>query len=205
MRGRRFFGILAVLLCAQPAGAFDLLEGRLQLYGFVETRAGLWTQDDPTRPVLIPGISLQPDNSHFAVSRTTLQLEADWRLHERAELHAVVRAAFEPRYGVDTYANRGSHFGKRQLPRDAYDDPDSAAEIFREVWLRLDPLSGHSLVIGRQIVNWGESLAFRVADVINPNDSRFSLFFLDPEETRIPQWMLHGYHDFPSLMLFDLA
>ena len=86
MRGRRFFGILAVLLCAQPAGAFDLLEGRLQLYGFVETRAGLWTQDDPTRPVLIPGISLQPDNSHFAVSRTTLQLEADWRLHERAEL-----------------------------------------------------------------------------------------------------------------------
>jgi hypothetical protein len=198
---RAAVALLALGVASSPreARAYDLLDGRLAFYGFVETRAGVWTQHDPTRPILFPGITEEPDHSHFAVSRTTLQLETDWRIHDRAELHAVVRAAWEPRYEVDEYANRGSHFGSWEIPSDEYVDPDDEEEIFRELWLRLDPAPGHSLRLGRQIVNWGESLAFRVADVVNPNDSRYSLFFLDPEETRIPQWMIQGYHDFPTL------
>lgn len=183
---------------AGPAAGIDLPTG-LRIYGFVETRAATWTQSDPVEPLLFPGITDDAPDSKLAVSRTTLQLEADWRLARRSELHAVIRTAWEPRYRVDKYAARGSHFGSWKLSRWEYVDPNSSAEIFREVWLRQDLAAGHSLRVGRQIVNWGESLAFRVADVINPNDSRTSLFFLDPQESRIPQWMLQGLHEFPTL------
>jgi len=202
-RGRRAF-LAAALAWAGAGGlagratAVDLPAG-LQLYGFAETRAAVWTQSRPVQPLLFPGITEEPPDSKLAVSRTTLQLEADWRISSRSELHAVIRTAWEPRYRVDKYAARGSHFGSWELSRWEYVDPDSSSEIFREVWIRQDLAPGHSLRAGRQIVNWGESLAFRVADVINPNDSRTSLFFLDPQESRIPQWMLQGLHEFPTL------
>lgn len=201
MHARSLLPLFALGLLAGPADAYDLLDGRLHLYGFIESRAGAWTQKDPTRPIIIPGITQQPDHHGLAVWRSTLQLEADLRVTEWAELHSVIRLAYEPRYDVDKYANDGSQFGRWKLPRGEYNEPDSTSEIFREVWLRADVAPGQSLRIGRQIVNWGESLAFRVADVINPNDGRFSIFFLDPQETRIPQWMMRGYHDFPTLPL----
>jgi hypothetical protein len=198
---RALLPLLASSLFAVPVHAYDLLDGRLQLYGFIESRAGAWTQSDPTRPIIIPGITQQPQDHGLAVWRSTLQLEADLRMTEWAELHSVIRLAYEPRYPVDKYANDGSQFGSWRLPRGEYNEPPSTSEIFREVWVRADVAPGQTLRIGRQIVNWGESLAFRVADVINPNDGRFSLFFLDPQETRIPQWMMRGYHDFPTLPL----
>jgi hypothetical protein len=198
---RTLLALLPLVPVALPAAARDLLDGRLHLYGFVESRAGAWTEKDPTRPILIPGITRQPDHHGLAVWRSTLQLEADLRMTEWAELHSVVRLAYEPRYEVDQYANDGSEFGEWKLPRGEYNEPHSPSQIFREAWLRADVAPSQTLRIGRQIVNWGESLAFRVADVINPNDGRYSLFFLDPEETRIPQWMIRGDHDFPTLPL----
>lgn len=190
----------AVILVSGPrAGAIDLFEGKLQLYGSTEIRVGTWLQSDPTTPILIPGITRQPDDDLLAVLRTSLQLEADWRPDSRTELHAVLRLAWEPRYPVDKYANYGSRFGAWKLPGRVYDDPSSSEEILREVWIRRDLLPGQTLRVGRQVVNWGESLAFRVADVINPNDGKTSLFFLDPQDSRIPQWMAQGLHDFPNL------
>lgn len=199
MHARTVLALVLLALSAVPAGAVDFLDGRLSVYGFIESRAGAWTEKNPTRPIIIPGITQQPDHHGLAVWRSTLQLETDLRLADWAEAHSVVRLAYEPRYQVDVYANDGSQFGRWKLPRGEYSEPRSASEIFRELWLRADLAPGQSLILGRQIVNWGESLAFRVADVINPNDGRFSLFFLDPQETRIPQWMLRGIHDFPTL------
>lgn len=190
--------VLGALALAPGSRAAELLDGRLHLYGHLEARAATWLESSPIEPLQIPGISEDPDHHLLSVLRMTFQVEADWQLGARTEAHAVFRAAWEPRYAVDRYASRGSHFGEWRLPRHEYNDPDSTAEMLREVWLRHEPAPGHALRAGRQIVNWGESLAFRVTDVINPNDSRTSLFFLDAQDSRIAQWMLRGLHEFPA-------
>ena len=43
-----------------------------------------------------------------------------------------------------------------------------------------------TLFMGRQIVTWGESLAFRVGDVINPQDFTWNFGFANLEQSRLP-------------------
>jgi hypothetical protein len=68
----------------------------------------------------------------------------------------------------------------------------------RELWFkhRWGPLQ---IFVGRQIVTWGESLAFRVADQLNPVDDSFAFGFTDLEQSRIPSWMLHPILNLPSV------
>jgi hypothetical protein len=67
----------------------------------------------------------------------------------------------------------------------------------REMWFkhRWGPLQ---LFVGRQIVTWGESLAFRVGDEINPQDLSWSFGFNNLEQSRTPLWMLHPILNLPS-------
>jgi hypothetical protein len=68
----------------------------------------------------------------------------------------------------------------------------------RELWFkhRWGPLQ---LFLGRQIVTWGESLAFRVGDQINPQDLSWTFAFANLEQSRTPLWMLHPILNLPSL------
>lgn len=184
---------------AAPARAVDLLDGKVNVSGFVETRSAIWTESDPVKPLRIPGISDDPPDNRLAVARETLQLSFDYTPSPRLAVHGVLRGVWEPRYRIDAFASEGSHFGRDVLDRNFYDEPPSWGEPIRELWAQWSPSDAHSLRVGRQIVNWGESLAFRVADVISPNDSRFNLFFLDPQDSRIPQWMVQGIHQFLGL------
>ena len=52
--------------------------------------------------------------------------------------------------------------------------------------------------IGNQIVVWGQSLAFRVGDVINPQDTCWAFGFANLEQSRIPQWMIHPILNLPE-------
>ncbi len=52
--------------------------------------------------------------------------------------------------------------------------------------------------LGRQIVTWGESLAFRVGDVINPQDFTWNFGFANLEQSRMPLWMVHPIYKFPD-------
>ncbi len=72
----------------------------------------------------------------------------------------------------------------------------------RELWLRhrWGPLQ---LFVGRQIVTWGESLAFRVGDQINPQDLSWSFGFNNLEQSRIPIWMIHPILNIPALGPLD--
>jgi hypothetical protein len=175
------------------------LADEIQLSGYLESRVGMWLHDDPTAPIHFPGITGTPPGNDLAVFRNTFQLELDAEPTRRTDLHAVFRAVYEPRYPVDRYASPQSSFGEDRLSKSFYNEPDWNKEPIREAWIQQEILDGQSIRIGRQIVNWGESLAFRVADVINPNDTTFNLFFVDPEESRIPQWMAQGIHQLPWL------
>ena len=70
---------------------------------------------------------------------------------------------------------------------------------FRELRLDWRPAMGHNIRIGRQIVNWGESISARVGDVINPTDATFDLGFTNLEDSRMPIWMIRGMHQFYNI------
>jgi hypothetical protein len=50
------------------------------------------------------------------------------------------------------------------------------------------------LRLGRQMVSWGEALGVTITDVINPPDNSFQMFFLNPDELKIPLWMARYNH-----------
>jgi hypothetical protein len=52
--------------------------------------------------------------------------------------------------------------------------------------------------VGNQIVVWGQSLAFRVGDVVNPVDTCWAFGFANLEQSRVPQWMLHPILNLPE-------
>jgi hypothetical protein len=47
-------------------------------------------------------------------------------------------------------------------------------------------------------VTWGESLAFRIADVVNPQDLSWNFGFANLEQSRIPQYMIHPILELPE-------
>ena len=51
--------------------------------------------------------------------------------------------------------------------------------------------------IGNQIIVWGQSLAFRVGDLINPVDTTWIFGFSNLEQSRIPQWVVHPILNLP--------
>jgi hypothetical protein len=54
------------------------------------------------------------------------------------------------------------------------------------------------LFLGKQIVVWGQSISFRVGDVINPNNTSWAFGFANLEQSRTPQWMVHPLLDLPE-------
>jgi hypothetical protein len=52
--------------------------------------------------------------------------------------------------------------------------------------------------IGNQIVVWGQSLSFRVGDVVNPINTRWAFGFANLEQSRVPQWMIHPILNLPQ-------
>ena len=52
--------------------------------------------------------------------------------------------------------------------------------------------------VGNQIVVWGQSLAFRVGDVVNPTNTCWAFGFANLEQSRVPPWMVHPILNLPE-------
>ncbi len=67
----------------------------------------------------------------------------------------------------------------------------------RDAWweTKVGPLT---LYTGNQIAVWGQSLAFRVGDVVNPTDTCWAFGFANLEQSRVPQWMVHPILNLPE-------
>ncbi len=65
------------------------------------------------------------------------------------------------------------------------------------------------LRVGKQAIAWGETVAQRVLDVVNPLDLSQSFFFdralEEFERIRVPQWFFRGSHTFPNNKMPDLT
>lgn len=176
---RTFFCLLAFLLfftlIPSQTNALDLRFGNWELDGFFRNNTGFWTEN----------WDYSSNNDPLATFRNWFRLNLNGPITRNLSLKAEVLAIYESEYSRERGAG---------IPANYYNSFD-----FRELRLSWIPSPSHNIRLGKQIVNWGESISARVGDVINPVDSRFELGFTNLEDTRMPIWMLRGTHEFQRI------
>jgi len=174
-----FFALTALL--PFKAEAVSMRYGGWELDGFLRNNTGVWTEN----------WDYAENNDPLATCRNWFRLNLNGRITGGLKLKAEVLAIYEPEYSREHHGTEGDG---TPIAANEYNYFD-----FRELRLDWRPAMGHDIRIGRQIVNWGESISARVGDVINPVDNRFDLGFTNLEDTRIPIWMIRGLHNFYSI------
>jgi hypothetical protein len=149
----------------------------LSVSGFINNITGMWVDSS--------GIRYQKNKNSLATERNWLQMDINYILNGDNRFFVRGWVVYEPPYRFE-YASRlndMSDYYNQWNVRDAY-------------WKSVNgPLT---LFVGRQIVTWGESLAFRVGDVINPQDFTWNFGFSNLEQSRLPLWMVHPIMNLPS-------
>ncbi len=149
----------------------------LSVSGFINNSSGMWIDSSAIR--------YQKSKNSLAVQRDWLQLDINYVLSGNNRFFIRWWGVYEPAYPFeyDAGLNDMGDYYNQYTVRDAY-------------WKsKMGPLT---LFLGRQIVTWGESVAFRVGDVINPQDFSWNFGFANLEQSRLPLYMLHPILDLPS-------
>jgi hypothetical protein len=154
------------------------LEG-FHVSGFLSQTFGMWQNSENLRQYTASRNSL-------AKSRTWLQVDENYRINENNSLFMREWFVYEPPYAWNS-ANGAGQYGN-----EFYNQYN-----VRDAWWenKTGPLTTYT---GNQIVVWGQSLAFRVGDVINPVDTTWAFGFANLEQSRIPQWMVHPILNLPA-------
>ena len=151
----------------------------LHVSGFLSQTFGMWQNSENLRQYTNARNSL-------AVSRTWLQVDENYRLNENNNFFMREWFVYEPPYSWNSANGQGQYgneFYNQYTVRDAWWENKTG------------PLTTY---VGNQIVVWGQSLAFRVGDVINPVDTTWAFGFANLEQSRIPQWMVHPIWNLPE-------
>ncbi|MFO7963952.1 MAG: DUF1302 family protein [Desulfobacterales bacterium] len=169
--------VFLVIFTSMPSrsNADNLRFGTWTIDGFLRNNTGIWTEN----------WDYSENNDPLATFRNWFRVNLNGEFTENLKLKAEVLAVYESEYHREKGAG---------IPANHYNQLD-----FRELRLSWQPTPFHSIRIGKQIVNWGESISARVGDVINPLDARFELGFTNLEDTRMPIWMVRGIHEFISI------
>jgi hypothetical protein len=203
-----------------PGGEEGWLSG-LHISGYGSQTAGMW-QNPPNLQ------AYTPSRNYLAVSRSLLQIDGNYRLNENNTFFARGWFVYEPPYAFNyknnnNYAAKSNYIGPSRGPGFAGPtnpfckaNPSCAKTAaggdvsyghdtngfyntyeLRDAWWenKTGPLT---LFIGNQIVVWGQSVAFRVGDVVNPTNTCWAFGFANLEQSRIPQWMVHPILNLPE-------
>jgi len=196
---RRIFfstvGIVLMALFSSPASAASILgedwekffKEKVSFGGFIENTSGVSVSH---------GSHFFNTSNRFIMERFTIQPEFNIDMAEWAKFFISWRFVKEPRYSAEAKSRKASvtYFPPqpvRPLKNTFYDE---YSPVPWEAVLDVSPMDRLKLRIGRQFISWGETDGFRLLDVINSQDLRFSppaapnLFNLD--ESRIPSWGL---------------
>ena len=149
----------------------------LSVSGFINNITGMWVDSSAIR--------YQKSKNSLSAERNWLQLDINYILNGDNRFFVRGWVVYEPSYRFEYKAGMTdmSDYYNQYNVRDAY-------------WKSVNgPLT---LFLGRQIVTWGESLAFRVGDVINPQDFTWNFGFSNLEQSRLPLWMVHPIMNLPS-------
>lgn len=181
-------------LLPQTQGTDQSILSGLHISGYGNELGAMWS--NPT--------GLQEythSRNNLAVARTLLQVDENWRLNENNTLFGREWFVYEPPYsfnsannpyyvvpGHDSYGSKMNGFYNNYQVRDFW-------------WQnKFGPLT---TFVGNQIVVWGQSLAFRVGDVVNPTDTCWAFGFANLEQSRNAQWMLHPILNLPEFGPFS--
>ena len=147
------------------------------LSGYVGQTFGTWQNPSALR-------DFTPSRNNLAVSRTAVQFDENFRLNETNSFFMREWFVYEPPYSWDSAnipvynavnADLPNHPSYGHFMNDWYNQ-----YTVRDAWWenKSGPLTTY---IGNQIVVWGQSLAFRVGDVINPVDTSWAFGFANLE------------------------
>ncbi|MGH7987412.1 MAG: hypothetical protein ACREQX_14125 [Candidatus Binataceae bacterium] len=164
----------------------------LHVSGYLSQTFGMWQNPTALR-------DFTPSRNNLAVSRTLLQVDENYRLNDNNTFFMREWFVYEPPYSFNSANNKsytkGFSFGSRM--NDYYNNYQVRDAWWENKW---GPLNTY---IGNQIVVWGQSIAFRVGDVINPTDSCWAFGFANLEQSRDPQWMIHPILSLPEVGNFS--
>ena len=179
---------------AEPAtgpGAESSWLGGLHISGYASQTFGMWQNPTNLR-------AYTTSRNNLAVARSLLQIDGNYRLNENNTFFARGWFVYEPPYSFNSANNAAygaaspTHASFGHMMNGYYNTYE-----LRDAWWenKTGPLT---TFIGNQIVVWGQSLAFRVGDVINPANTCWAFGFANLEQSRTPQWMIHPILNLPE-------
>jgi len=171
---------------AEPTpGVVSELRDNLHLSGYIQSNYGLFYNTEGSK------WWVHTDLNSIESLRQLGQLDLNESYGEHLQFFARFWGVYEPPYPFEDQASVGA-----SSLDDFYNEYD-----FRDLWLKVKegPLN---VFIGKQIVEWGESLAFRVGDQVNPQDVSYAFGFNNLEASHLPIYMLHPILNLPAISYF---
>jgi len=200
--GLNVSGAAAASVLPQAGGASaenSWLSG-LHVSGFLSQQFGMWQNPTALK-------DYTPSRNNLSVSRTLLQVDENYQLNDSNNFFAREWFVYEPPYSFNS-ANNGPSPGDYPHGSWSEDSPNHSSYghfmngyynnyQVRDAWweTKAGPLTVYT---GNQIAVWGQSLAFRVGDVVNPTDTCWAFGFANLEQSRVPQWMVHPILNLPE-------
>ena len=177
-------------------GEPEWLEG-LEVSGALVQTFGMWQNPPALR-------DFTPSRNNLATARTQLQVDENYSLNENNSFFMREWFVYEPPYSFNSANNTA--YAQASNPINGGAGPASFGHFLngfynrydiRDAWwkTRMGPLT---IYTGNQIVVWGQSIAFRVGDVVNPQDTTWNFGFANLEQSRNPLWMVHPILDLPD-------
>jgi hypothetical protein len=163
----------------------------LHVSGYASQTFGMWQNP--------PALSdFTPSRNNLATSRTLLQVDENYRLNDANNFFARQWFVYEPPYSFNS-ANNGAYSTATPFHSSFGSKMNGYYNTYqvRDAWWenKTGPLT---TFVGNQLVVWGQSLAFRVGDVVNPADTCWQFGFANLEQSRVPQWMVHPVLNLPE-------
>jgi len=184
--------VLMVLIDLKPSMAdISICGDTFTVTGFLRYELGIHTAGKNPNNV-------GSGNYDFTLSRTFLQTEWTLKPSDVCKLYAKVRVTGDQTYHIDDGLHRYDAF-PINVPKYKWTMMEGSKDDFRaEVWELYADLSLRNLWLrlGKQQIVWGEMIATRLMDVINPLDFSWNMLF-EPEEfenIRIPNWSIRGIY-----------
>ena len=172
----------------------DALSG-LSVSGFLSNTTGMWANS-----AALTNFGRQAGEHHGAnslsVERNWIQIDANYVLSGSDRFFVRLWGVYEPPYPWEADNILGPSLSYDHSQSDFYNRYDVRDAFWKDT---SGPLT---LFLGRQIVTWGESIAFRVGDVINPQDLSWNFAFANLEQSRLPLWMAHPILSLPTIGSF---
>ncbi|MGH9828575.1 MAG: DUF1302 family protein, partial [Blastocatellia bacterium] len=168
----------------------------LHVSGFLSQTFGMWQN-----PTTLKDYTTSRNN--LATSRTWLQVDTNYRLNDNNTFFLRSWFVYEPPYSWDS-ANIPAFnaANPRHISYGHFMNDWNNVYTVRDAWWegKWGPLN---MYIGNQIVVWGQSIAFRVGDVINPADTTWNFGFANLEQSRNPEFMIHPILNLPEFGPFS--